>query len=78
MIIDGKIYCDYCYNRYGIKRKSICDNFSFIDLFQDFKFSSAVCDLCLIYFKEHFYDNDWAYWYHEMLRKESEELEGKK
>lgn len=78
MIIDGKSYCDYCYNRYGLKHESICDNFSFIDPFLDFKFSGAVCNLCFKYFKQYFYDTDWAYWYHKMLEEESEELEREK
>lgn len=79
MIIDGKVYCDYCYNRYGLKHESLCDNFSFIDLSQYpfFKFSGAVCDWCFIYFRHHFYDDDWPYEYHKLLEKESEELEEK-
>lgn len=81
MIIDGKVYCDYCYEHYGLKHKSICDNFSFLDLSlsQSFnvKFSGAVCDWCFKYFRQHFYDDDWRYWYHRMLVEESKELEGR-
>ena len=80
MIIDGKVYCDYCYNRYGLKHESICNNFSFIDLskYPIFKFNGAVCDWCFIYFRHHFYDLDWAYWYHKTLEEESEELNNQK
>lgn len=80
MIIDGKVYCDYCYNHYGLKHESFCDNFSFIDLSQypSFKFSGAVCDWCFEYFRQFFYDRDLKYQYHKILEKESKKLEGKK